>query len=47
MAAGLTSHWWSVEELLRTRVSPPRWQPVRQRGRRSRREQALNARWCA
>jgi hypothetical protein len=47
LAARLTGHCWSVEELLGTRIPPPRWQPVRHRGRRSRHEQALIARWCA
>jgi hypothetical protein len=47
MAAGLTDHCWSLEELLRFRVPPPRWQPPRHRGRRSHQEQALIARWCA
>jgi transposase-like protein len=47
MAAGLTDHCWSLEELLHYRVPPPRWQPVRHRGRRSSTEQALIARWCA
>jgi transposase-like protein len=47
MAAGLTDHCWSVEELLRLHIPPPRWQPVRHRGRRSRHEQALIARWSA
>jgi transposase-like protein len=47
MAAGLTDHCWSLEELLRWRVPPPRWQPTCHRGRRSQREQALIARWCA
>jgi transposase-like protein len=47
MAAGLTDHCWSLEELLRYRVPRPRWQPARHRGRRSTTEQALIARWCA
>jgi transposase-like protein len=47
MAAGLTDHYWSLEELLRYRVPPSRWQPVRHRGRPSRHELALAARWCA
>lgn len=47
MAAGLTDHCWSVEELLGTRIPPPRWRPPCHRGRRSRHEQALIARWCA
>lgn len=46
MAAGLTGHCWSLEELLRYRIPPPRWQPARHRGRRSTQEQALIARWC-
>lgn len=45
MAAGVTDHCWSVQELLGTRIPPPRWQPARHRGRRSRHEQALIARW--
>ncbi|MBF6592059.1 MAG: IS1 family transposase [Ktedonobacterales bacterium] len=47
MAAGLTDHCWSPQELLGWRVPPPRWQPTRHRGRRSKREHALIARWCA
>jgi hypothetical protein len=47
MAAGLTEHCWTVEELLGTHIPPPRWQPSRHRGHRSRHEQALMARWCA
>jgi transposase-like protein len=47
MAAGLTDHCWSLAELLRDRVPLPHWQPARHRGRRSRQEQALIARWCA
>jgi hypothetical protein len=47
MAAGLTDHRWSLEELLGWRIPPPRWQPARHRGRRSRHEQALITRWCA
>ena len=46
MAAAITDHGWSVQELLRYRVPPPRWQPPRRRGRRSREVQALVARWC-
>lgn len=47
MAAGLTDHCWSLQELLRYRVPPPRWQPAPHRGRHSRKELALIARWCA
>jgi transposase-like protein len=45
MAAGITAHRWSVHELLRYRVPPPRWQPPKRRGRRSKRLQALIDRW--
>jgi transposase-like protein len=45
MAAGITTHRWTVHELLRYRVPPPRWQPPRRRGRRSKRLQALIDRW--
>jgi hypothetical protein len=46
MAAGITDHLWTVAELLRHRVAPPRWEPPRRRGRRSRAFQALIDRWC-
>jgi DNA-binding protein len=46
MAAGITDHIWTVGELLHYRVPPPRWEPPRQRGRRSRELQALIDRWC-
>ena len=45
MAAGLTDHRWSVQELLQYRVAPARWQPPNRRGRRSKRLQALIERW--
>ena len=45
MAAGIADHRWTVHELLRYRVPPPRWQPPRRRGRRSKRLQALIDRW--
>jgi transposase-like protein len=45
MAAGLTDHRWSVQELLQYRVAPARWQPPNRRGRRSKRLQALIDRW--
>jgi transposase-like protein len=47
MAAGLTEHCWSVQELLRYRVPPPRWTPPKRRGRPSKHMKALIARWCA
>jgi transposase-like protein len=46
MAAGITDHVWSVSEFLHHRVPPPRWEPPRRRGRRSRVMQALIERWC-
>jgi transposase-like protein len=46
MAAGITDHCWSMSELLSYRVPPPRWQPPRRRGRRSRALQALIDRWA-
>jgi hypothetical protein len=46
MAAGITEHIWTVDELLHHRVPPPRWQPPRRQGRRSRALQALIDRWC-
>jgi transposase-like protein len=46
MASGITDHVWSVGELLHYRVPPPRWEPPRRRGRRSRALQALIDRWC-
>ncbi|HEX9439610.1 MAG TPA: hypothetical protein VF909_08010, partial [Roseiflexaceae bacterium] len=46
MAAGITDHWWSLSELLSYRVPPPRWEPPRRRGRRSRQLQALIDRWA-
>jgi transposase-like protein len=46
MAAGITDHVWTVGELLRRRVPPPRWEPPRRRGRRERELQALIDRWC-
>ena len=46
MAAGLTDHCWSVEELLWHRVAPPHWQPPKRRGRRSKLMQHLIDRWA-
>jgi transposase-like protein len=46
MAAGITDHVWTVGELLHRRVPPPRWEPPRRRGRRSKAVQALVDRWC-
>ena len=46
MAAGITDHCWSVRELLWHRVPPPRWQPPKRRGRRSKVLQQLIDRWA-
>jgi transposase-like protein len=47
MAAGITSHRWSVAEVLEYHVPPARWQPPKQRGRRSKAMQQLIDRWAA
>ena len=46
MAAGITEHCWSVQELLWHRVPPPRWEPPKRRGRRSKATQQLIDRWA-
>jgi transposase-like protein len=45
IAAGITDHLWSVEELLSFRVPPPSWQPPIRRGRPSLAMKALVAQW--
>ena len=45
MAAGLTDHQWTHSELLMFKVPPPRWQPPKQRGRRSKETWQLIERW--
>jgi hypothetical protein len=47
LAAGITDHCWTVQELLSFHVPPPRWTPPSQRGRRSQALQRLIARWCS
>ena len=47
MAAGITDHCWTVQELLALHVPPPRWTPPKRRGRPSRAIQCLVERWCA
>ncbi|MBI1762622.1 MAG: hypothetical protein HYR56_14405 [Acidobacteria bacterium] len=44
-AAGLTTHCWSVKELLRYRVPPPRWRPPSRRGRLSAATKELIKQW--
>jgi len=45
LAAGLTDHIGTVKELLLFQIPPPGWQPPKHRGRLSRAEKALIARW--
>jgi transposase-like protein len=46
IAAGITEHRWTVEELLSFRVPLPPWTPPKRRGPRSRATKALIAKWC-
>jgi transposase-like protein len=46
IAAGLTDHLWTVEELLWFHVPLPRWRPPKRRGRPSNATKALVAQWC-
>jgi transposase-like protein/IS1 family transposase len=46
MAAGITDHGWTVQELLSFHVPPPRWTPPKQRGRPSHAFKRLIERWC-
>ena len=47
IAAGLTDHIWTIKELLFFRVPPPAWSPPIHRGRLSKAELTLIARWCS
>jgi transposase-like protein len=47
MAAGITDHCWTMQELLSFPVPLPRWAPPKQRGRPSRAFQRLIERWCS
>jgi hypothetical protein len=47
MAAGITDHCWTVQELLSFHVPPLQWTPPKQRGRPSRALQRLVERWCS
>ena len=47
MAAGLTGHLWTVEELLSFRVPLPPWKPLKRRGRPSNLTKQLIAQWCS
>jgi hypothetical protein len=46
MAAGITDHCWSVQELLTDHVPPSRWTPAKHRGRPSHALKRLIERWC-
>lgn len=46
IAAGLTDHIWTADELLRYRVPPPRWTPPKRRGRPSKEMLRLIKQWC-
>ncbi len=45
IAAGVTDHLWTVQELLSFRVPPPPWKPSRRRGRPSNALKSLVAQW--
>lgn len=47
IAAGLTDHIWTPTELFNFRVPPPRWDPPKQRGRRSQETIKLIEKWCS
>lgn len=46
IAAGLTDHIWTVDELLMYRVPPLRWTPPKRRGRPSKELLELINQWC-
>lgn len=46
LAAALTDHIWTVDELLRFKVPPPRWSPPKRPGRPSKETLQLIERWC-
>ena len=47
MAAGITDHLWTVEDLLCFQTPIPPWTPPKRRGRPSNATQALIAQWCS
>ncbi len=47
MAAGITDHCWTIQELLSFHVPPPCWTPPKRRGRRSRALQQTIEQWCS
>ena len=46
IAAGLTDHRWSVNELFLFKVPPPRWSPPKRRGRPSKALLEIINQWC-
>lgn len=46
IAAGLTDHCWTVQELFLFKVPPAPWTPPKQRGRPSKQTLLLVERWC-
>ena len=46
IAAGLTDHRWTIQELFLFKVPPPPWTPPKQRGRPSKETLALVEQWC-
>ena len=47
MAAGITEHCWTIQELLSFHIPPPCWIPPKRRGRRSRALQQTIEQWCS
>jgi hypothetical protein len=46
IAAGLTDHLWTIEELFHFKVPPPPWTPPKRRGRPSQHTLQLIEQWC-
>jgi len=46
IAAGLTDHRWTIEELFTFKMPPPRWSPPKRRGRPSKHTLRLIELWC-
>jgi len=47
IAAGITDHLWTAEELLNFQIPLPPWTPPKRRGRPSKATKALVAQWCS
>jgi len=46
IAAGLTDHLWTIEELFTFKIPPPCWTPPKRRGRPSQQTLQLVEQWC-